>query len=65
MKNESPKVGGYRGQNRRSLVNINQFAKLSNCVTNNVIGNSETQTKQSVAKLLVSLKAKLQVMCYQ
>jgi hypothetical protein len=35
IKNESPKVRRYRGQNKRGLVNINQFAKLSNRVTNN------------------------------
>jgi hypothetical protein len=56
---KSPRIGGFRGQNRHGLVNIDRFAKLSNCVTNNVIGNSETLLRQSVTKLLVSLKAKL------
>ncbi len=74
MKNESPKVGerprvgerrkgmrevGYRGQNRRGLVSIDRFAKLSNCVTNNVIGNAKNSRIISVTKLLVSHKAKL------
>ncbi len=32
-----PNLGETRGQNRRGLVNIDRFAKLSNCVTNQLL----------------------------